>query len=277
MTPTLPAAVQRPFDWRNAVGWLIAAVMAAMLMLSPAYAQTFPQLTGQVVDDANLLSPAQKADLTTKLQALEAQSSHQVVVVTVPDLQGYEIEDYGYKLGRAWGIGRKKVDDGLLLIIAPKERKVRIEVGYGLEPIVTDALSSVIIQTKIVPAFRNGDMAGGIVAGTDALVDLLKLPNDQAEARAKALVGEHRKRQSGGIPASLIFWVFILGFILLSTIRRGLGGGRRYGSSPIMLWGPGLGGGWGGGSGGGSSWGGGGGGFSGGGGSFGGGGSSGSW
>lgn len=262
------APARRPYA-RNVAAWLAAALLSVFLILSPAHAQTFPALTGQVVDDANLLSPAQKADLTARLQALERQSSHQMVVVTVPDLRGQEIEDYGYKLGRAWGIGQKKVDDGLLLIVAPKERKVRIEVGYGLEPIVTDALSSVIIQTRILPAFRNGDMAGGIVAGTDALVDILKLPNDQAAARAKSLVGAQQKKDGGGVPVSLVFWLFVLGFIVLSSLRRGFGG-RRYGSGPIMLWGSGLGG-WGGGDSGG------GGGFSGGGGSFGGGGSSGSW
>jgi uncharacterized protein len=270
-----PASLADRIDTRRIGAWLFALLLA-LLVLSPAHAQTFPPLTGQVVDTANLLSPEQRADLTAKLQALEQQSSHQMVVVTVPDLQGYEIEDYGYKLGRAWGIGQKKVDDGLLLIVAPKERKVRIEVGYGLEPIVTDALSSVIIQNQILPAFRKGDMQGGIVAGANALVDILKLPDDQAAARAKSLVGAHKQQQSGGVPVSLIFWLFMLGFIILSSIRRGFGG-RRFGSSPIMLWGPGLGGGWGGGGGG---WGGGssgGGGFSGGGGSFGGGGSSGGW
>jgi uncharacterized protein len=264
------------FDLGRVAAALVGLLLLAFLMVAPARAQTFPALTGQVVDSANLLSPEQKADLTAKLQALEQQSSHQMVVVTVPDLQGYEIEDYGYKLGRAWGIGQKKVDDGLLLIVAPKERKVRIEVGYGLEPIVTDALSSVIVQNQILPAFRKGDMAGGIVAGTNALVDILKLPDDQATARAKALVGAHKQQQSDGIPVSLIFWLFVVGFIVLSSLRRGLGG-RRFGSGPIMLWGPGPGGGWGGGGGGGWGGGSGGGGFSGGGGSFGGGGSSGSW
>jgi uncharacterized protein len=251
---------------------LIGVFSAAM----PASAQTFPPLTGQVVDNAHLLSPEQAADLTTRLAALEQKTAHQMVVVTIPDLQGYEIEDYGYRLGRTWAIGQKKIDDGLLLIVAPKEKKVRIEVGYGLEPIVTDALSSVIIQNQVVPAFRKGDMAGGIVAGSNALIDILKLPDDQAAARAKSLVSKQKQHEGDGIPVSLIFWLVVGGFILVSSIGRRMGG-RRYGHSPVMLWGPGLGG-WGGGGGGG--WGGGsggGGGFSGGGGSFGGGGSSGSW
>ena len=93
-----------------------------------------------MVDDAHILSDATKSDLTQKLAALEAKTSRQLVVVTLPSLQGYEIADYGYQLGRAWGIGQKKLNNGVLLIIAPTEHKARIEVGYGLEPILTDAL-----------------------------------------------------------------------------------------------------------------------------------------
>ena len=103
-----------------------------LLVASPAAAQTFPQLTGRVVDGANLLSPADEAELTGKLAALEQASSRQLVVATVPDLQGYPIEDYGYQLGRHWGIGQKGANNGTILLVAPTERRVRIEVGYGL-------------------------------------------------------------------------------------------------------------------------------------------------
>ncbi len=263
-------------------GTLFFALLLALFFLAvPAFAQTFPPLTGRVVDAAKLLSPEQQAALTAKLEQLDKQSGRQMVVATVPSLEDQPIEDYGYKLGRAWGIGDKKANDGLLLLIAPNERKVRIEVGYGLEGIVTDALSSVIIQRQILPHFRDGDMAGGIAAGADALIQLLQLPPDQAQARAQKIVADDRKQQGGGVPVALIFWIVVLLFIVGSSIASRFGGGRRYrgGSGPIVLWGPGWGGGdddhWGGGSGGG--WGGGGGGFSGGGGSFGGGGSSGSW
>jgi len=250
----------------------------AFLLAFPAFAQTFPPLTGRVVDQAQLLSPEQAAALTAKLEQLEAQSGHQMVVATVPSLEDIPIEDYGYRLGRAWGLGDKKANDGLILLVAPNERKVRIEVGYGLEPIVTDALSSVIIQRQILPRFRDGDMAGGILAGAEALLPLLQLPPDQAEARAQKIVADDRKEHGGGAPVALIFWIIVILFVVGSSIASRLGGGRRYrgGGGPVMIWGPGWGGGggWGGGSGGG--WGGGGG-FSGGGGSFGGGGSSGSW
>lgn len=257
-------------------------LVLALFLAFPAFAQSFPPLTGRVVDAAKLLSPEQQAALTAKLEQLEKQSGRQMVVVTIPSLENYPIDDYGYRLGRAWGIGEKKASDGLLLLVAPNERKVRIEVGYGLEPIVTDALSSVIIQRQILPRFRDGDMAGGITAGADALVQLLQLPPDQAEARAQKIVSDDRKQHEGGVPVALIFWIIVLLFMAGSSIANRFGGGRRYrggGAGPIVLWGPGWGGGgddhWGGGGGGG--WGGGGGGFSGGGGSFGGGGSSGSW
>ncbi|KEY97607.1 methanol dehydrogenase, partial [Sphingomonas sp. BHC-A] len=127
-----------------------------------AQAQTFPKLTGRVVDDAALLSPQQEQALTDKLAALERQSGRQLVVATLPDLQGYDISDYGYRLGRAWGIGDKEKNEGALLIVAPNERKVRIEVGYGLEGIMTDALSSQIIRNAITPRFKAGDLPGGI-------------------------------------------------------------------------------------------------------------------
>src|SRR5581483_7681392 len=121
---------------------LAAALLAFFCLLSPALAAPqFPALTGRVVDGANILSDATKSDLTEKLAALESKTSRQLVVVTLPSLQGYDIADFGYQLGRAWGIGQKGLNNGVLLIVAPTEHKVRIEVGYNLEPILTDALS----------------------------------------------------------------------------------------------------------------------------------------
>ena len=286
----------------------IVRVLLALLLLLPLQAQAqsqpnFPKLTGRVVDDAHLLSPEQVAQLTQLSADVEKASSRQLVVATIPDLQGYEIADYGYQLGRAWGIGQKGANNGILLIVAPKERKVRIEVGYGLEPIMTDGLSSTIINDTIRPKFRAGDMAGGIVAGAQAIGEQMKLPLEVAEQRAqqqqaqKTTQTRHRG-SGGGVPIGLIFWGIILAFILIPMFagrrrgRRGPWGARSYrgdggGALPIILWTianeigreSSRGGGWGGGSDGGG-WGGGGGGgggFSGGGGSFGGGGASGSW
>ncbi|PZR32502.1 MAG: methanol dehydrogenase [Caulobacter segnis] len=259
--------------------WTLALV-AVLFALPALAAPTFPPLTGRVVDEAQVLSPDTERDLTEKLENLEATTGRQLVVATVPSLQGYPIEDYGYQLGRTWGIGQKGENNGVILLVAPNERKVRIEVGYGLEPVLTDALSSVIIQSAILPKFRDGDLSAGVVAGTDALVEQLSLPADQAKARvAEASQPERHKAQ--GSPIAAIFVILFLIFVFSSLFR---GGRRRGGLGSALPWiilsalsdsRRGGGGGWGGGSGWGG--GGGGGGFSGGGGSFGGGGSSGSW
>jgi uncharacterized protein len=268
-----------------------ALFLSLFALASPALAQTFPQLTGRVVDDAHLLTPAQVADLTSKSEALETQKGVQLVIATVPSLQGYPIEDYGYRLGRAWGIGQKGKDNGVILLVAPNEHKVRIEVGYGATAYLTDAMSGLIIREAIIPHFKQNDYGGGIEAGADALVKQLNLSPDEAAkniAAAQQAQQQRQHRSGGALP--VFFWIMVFGFVALSHFRRGRG--RRYrarggGISPwVVLWGlnelsrssRGWGSGSGGGGGGGWSDGGGGfGGFSGGGGSFGGGGASGSW
>jgi len=256
-------------------GRIWAALLAALVLTltSPALAEpSFPPLTGRVVDAANIIPPDVEARLTQKLEALDTQSHRQVVVATLPSLQGYEISDYGYQLGRAWGIGSKEKNDGALLIVAPSERKVRIEVGYGLEGVLTDGLSSLIIQQQILPRFKAGDMPGGIEAGTDAIISQLKLPEDEARQIAAQARPQQAESDGGPIPVFFVLLFIFIFFVLpLLRARRGL----RYASrgGPVVLW-PGTSGGW---SSGGGGWSSGGGGFSGGGGSFGGGGSSGSW
>ena len=178
---------------------LAAALLAFLVVIAPAWAAPkFPALTGRVVDDANILSSQTKADLNTKLAALEQKTSRQLVVVTIPSLGGYEISDYGYQLGRNWGIGQKSLNNGILFIVAPTEHKTRIEVGYGLEPIVTDALSSVIIQTQVLPPFRKGDFNAGVEAGADALIEQLSLETSEAEKRAAEAEAGH---SGDGMPA----------------------------------------------------------------------------
>jgi len=251
----------------------LAAAFAFLTMLTPAWAApAFPALTGREVDDARILSDATKSDLDQKLAGLEQKTSRQLVVVTIPSLQGYEISDYGYQLGRAWGIGQAKLNNGILLIVAPKEHRVRIEVGYGLEPIMTDAFSSVIIQTQILPKFRAGDFNGGVEAGADALIQQLSLDPSEAEKRAAAAAQPHRGQGQGQGNPLVFLIVIIFVFIALSRVFGG------WWLLPFLLGGGGRGWGGGGGYGGGGWSGGGGGGWSGGGGgSFGGGGSSGSW
>src|SRR5215467_4950442 len=145
------------FGRRGAILGLLLSVVAFA-----AYALTFPELTGRVVDDAGILDPAIKAGLERKLAAFEAKTTDQLVVVTLKSLQGTSIEDYGYQLGRHWQIGQKDKNNGVLLIVVPSERKVRIDVGYGLEGTLTDAISRLIIEGAIVPRFRANDYAGGI-------------------------------------------------------------------------------------------------------------------
>lgn len=272
---------------------LYSMVLAFALLAGPAQAQNFPALTGQVVDAANILSPQDEAELVAQSQQVEREKGYQFVVATIPDLQGYDIADYGVKLGRAWGVGQKDVNSGVILIIAPNDRKVRIEVGYGLEPVLTDALSSVIINSQIIPQFKAGDYPAGIKAGASAITQQLLLPAPDAEARAKRITDGQKQKQSASIDIGTIIWLAIIFFFFVLPVLRAIFGrkkGKRYrrdddddddwggGGGPVIIWGGG-GSGWGGGSGGsfgGGSFGGGGG-WSGGGGSFGGGGASGGW
>ncbi len=133
----------------------------------------FPALTGRVVDDAHILSSGAIAGLTQELADHQNKTANQIVVVTLPSLQGQTIEEFGVQLGRHWGIGQKGKDNGVLLIVAPKERKVRIEVGYWLEGALTDAKSSQIIYNVILPAFKAGHMEQGVISGTAAILTVL--------------------------------------------------------------------------------------------------------
>ena len=240
--------------------WVVLSLlMLPMLMLTSSWSfaePKFPALSGRVVDGASLLDVDVKQSLEAQLAQFEHDSSIQLVVVTQPDLQGYAIEDFGYQLGRHWGIGQKDKNNGVLLIVAQKERAVRIEVGYGLEGALTDALSSNIINAVILPDFKRGQFSEGVVQGAQAIQAALKGEyQPQPEPKAKS------KRSSSGL-----FFFFM--FFVLMMIFSGRGG--RGGFLPGLLIG-GLGGGFGRGGGFG------GGGFGGGGGGFGGGGASGNW
>jgi len=148
---------------------LLLLTLALPLQAAPE----FPALTGRVVDQAGLLSQQARSELTAMLAEHEKATSNQLVVVTLKSLQGYDIAEYGYQLGRHWGIGQKGKNNGVLLIVAPTERKVRIEVGYGLEGTLTDAISHDIIQKVILPRFRQGDYPAGIRQGTEAILTAL--------------------------------------------------------------------------------------------------------
>ena len=208
----------------------------------------FPPLTGRVVDDANILSPLTKNTLTQLLTDHEAKTTNQIVVVTLPSLQNNTIEDYGYQLGRAWGIGQKGKNNGVILLIAPKEHKVRIEVGYGLEGKLTDAVTSQIIQQIILPQFKTGYMQQGIIDGTRTIVSVL----EGQQVNLPTPTEQPQNRPTNIPPWAIIAFIIFIFFIRLRFgilfLPLGSFGGSSSGSS-----------------------------FSGGGGSFGGGGSSGSW
>ena len=229
--------------------WLavLALLFASLVGASAAWAQTFPKFTALVVDDAHILAPEQVAALDAKLTALQTTTGHQLVVATIADLGGYPIEDYSYQLGRAWGVGAKQKNDGLLLVIAPKDRKVRVEAGPGLQGTVTDALSSVIINTQIAPKFKAGDYAGGINAGIDQLATLIQLPPEEAQklaAQAAAQSQAHsRQAQQPQIGfGTIMFLIVVFFFFILPMIRAMRGGGRRYGKDGVSVYPPGGGG-----------------------------------
>jgi uncharacterized protein len=271
------ASVARKFPAQTY--WVVGLFVLALSLLSvtaraePAY----PSLNGtRVVDDAGILSDATEHDLDLKLKGLEDATTDQVVVVTVKDLQGYPIEDYGYQLGRHWGIGQKGdvkasngqtyKDNGVLIIVAPNDRKARIEVGYGLEPVLPDIFVGHIVREDMLPKFKGGDYDGGVEAAADAVVKQLSLDRGVAIQKAQAMAQAPAQRERG-LPIGVIILIIIVfalfsrGWLPWFILGNVLGGGGRG-------WGGGSGGDWGGGGGGG---------FSGGGGSFGGGGSSGSW
>lgn len=230
-------------------------------------APTFPPLTGRVVDDADILSPQTRERLDALLAEEEKETGNQVAVATLKSLQGYTIEQYGYQLGRAWGIGRKDRNNGALLIVVPSSHKVRIEVGYGLEGQLTDAQSRIIIDQFMLPAFRRGNYDEGVLAGTQAMLKVLGGVHLAPERNAQDS-DANQQRERDGVPWNFIVIVLVwlvFGRFLWPLLFLGGGWGSRGGFG---------GGGFGSGSGGFGS---GGGGFSGGGGSFGGGGASGSW
>ena len=241
-------------------GLLHALIAVGILVAANGHAAEFPNFSGRVVDQAGLLSSEIEAKLTNQLADHEQATTNQVVVVTLTDLDGDSIEGFGYELGRHWGIGQEEKNNGALLIVAVAERKVRIEVGYGLEGSLTDATAANIIRHKITPRFKQGRFELGIQDGINAML--------------AAIAGEYtaERRQGFGDSAAVAVWVilfFVVLIIIIAASRGGRGrGGKRRGRGAWIVpastsWSSG-------------SWGFGGGGFAGGG-SFGGGGASGGW
>ncbi len=161
-----------------------AATLLFLAFACGAFAQAaLPPLTGRVVDNAGIIDSAAEAALTQKLAAFEAKSSDQIVVATIPSLDGEALEPYANRLFRAWGLGQAGEDNGVLLLVALNDRKMRIEVGYGLEGTLTDLHSKLIIENTMVPAFRAGDFAGGITGAVDDIITVLEGNAAELEAR----------------------------------------------------------------------------------------------
>ncbi|MGZ8380562.1 MAG: TPM domain-containing protein [Nitrospira sp.] len=289
--------------------WALITVLLAVLLATPAVALDVPPLAGQVVDQAHVLPKSTVESMTAQLAAHETKTSNQVAVLIIPSLEGDAIEEFSHRVATAWKLGQKGTDNGALLLMAIQERKVRIEVGYGLEGVLSDARSAQIIRNEIVPRFRAGDMPGGVTAGINAILKTIEgtyqasektVPRQGSDVIEQVVVAVvaglfvglvfmniHRfigPVAGAGISTLLApWWVPALmasgiTVLLLLVIGAFSAGGRRSRSSGIddWVWYSSRGGGWGGGSlGGGGGFGGGG--FSGGGGSFGGGGASGNW
>ncbi|GBG03868.1 hypothetical protein AZSI13_31950 [Azospira sp. I13] len=267
--------------------------------LAAAWAQVpVPALTARVTDLTGTLSEAQRQSLESRLAAFEKAKGAQVAVLLVPTVKPESIEQYGIRVAEAWKLGRKGVDDGLILLMARNDREVRIEVGYGLEGVVPDVVAKRIIEETMVPRFRAGDLAGGIEDGVDRLLQVISGEPLPAPAPAVADGG------GGGADVDLLFPLFMIAVVAGNVLRALLGrllaagvcGGLAAGVAGLLgaslfgIAGIGIlvfifilagGSGFSGGRGGGGGWSGGGGfsggGFSGGGGSFGGGGASGRW
>lgn len=267
---------------------VLAAVLLVVLFPFLALAAELPALTGRIVDNAGLLDSTTKAALTRKLEDFEKKSSDQIVIATVPDLGGDDIESYANRLFRAWGLGQAGENNGILLLVARDDRKMRIEVGYGLEGTLTDLHSKLIIENTMVPAFRAGNYSGGVAKAVDDVIMVLEGNGVELEARARR--NEQTRLDEAELDDLIFFVIFATIFfgglataILPPILGRKIGPGRYRWLGMDFRYGQGRSGGgsWGGGGGGWSSgrggWSSGGGGFSGGGGSSGGGGASGSW
>jgi uncharacterized protein len=196
------------------------ALVTALLGISFALAAlTFPPLTGRVVDQANVLSPAARAKLTTKLADLEEKSGIQLVVATVNSLQDQDIEPYANELFRAWQLGEKTKNNGVLLLVAPKERRVRIEVGYGLEGTLTDALSKIIIANAIAPRFKAGDYDGGVARGVDDIITVLTTDAEEWEKKPSLRLDAHPVPEWVRWLLTALLIAFVTGFIISPGFR----------------------------------------------------------
>jgi uncharacterized protein len=201
---------------------LRAAVLVLLVLLLPALAAALdvPALEGRVNDRANLIPPDARQRIEQKLAGLEQRTGAQIAVLTIPSLEGDSLEDFSLRVAEAWKLGQAEQDNGALLLVAQQDRKMRIEVGYGLEPVLTDLETSLIQRDHIVPRFRNGDFGGGIEAGVDALVQAVEGEVPPAPEQPQP-VGNPGGGDGGNFFGVLLFALFFLGPFSLNAARTG--------------------------------------------------------
>ncbi len=222
----------------------LLALVLGPLMAGPLAAQDLPaRPTVPVYDGANVIAPAAEQALNQRLTQYNRTTGRAIVVATVPDLAGMTVEMYAVEMYETWGIGGERTDEGVLLLVAPAARELRIESGYGTTATLTDALSGRIIRDTIVPRFRAEDFSGGIVAGVNEIIRVLdadpasRAAIEEAEAAARRNVGE----REGASFVGVIFWIAMIGGFML-LFGRGARGRRRrrYGAAgavgDILLW-----------------------------------------
>jgi uncharacterized protein len=216
---------------------LAAAVATAAFALAP----DFPKLDGRVVDEANIIPEPVRAALNETLETLEAKSGIQFVVATVTSLRGEEIEPYANGLFRHWALGEKDKNNGVLLLVAPNERRVRIEVGYGLEGTLTDALSKIIIANAMTPRFKAGDFGGGLERGVDDVITVLTTDSSEWEKRPDVRIERHPTRTDDWAPWITLGLFLLIIFLLLHSPRRPAGARYDMSQLPPSRWGRGTG------------------------------------
>ncbi len=221
----------------------IACALAALVLAifaTAALALAFPTLTGRVVDEAGIIPEPLRAALEDKLKTLEDKSGIQLVVATVNSLQGDEIEPFANALFRHWQLGEKEKNNGVLLLVAPKQRRVRIEVGYGLEGTLTDALSKIIITNAMTPRFKAGNFGGGIERGVDDIITVLTTDASEWQKRPELRIDRHDTATDDWAPWIAFALFLLVVFLLIRAPRYSARAPvSRGGMGPYGRWGPG--------------------------------------
>ena len=220
--------------------FVISFGLLFVISASPAFAQTLPKATGRVNDFAGVIDPATEADLDRRLDSIEQKTSSEIAVATIASLDGMSVEDYANRLFKAWGVGQAKQDNGVLVLIAPNDREMRIEVGYGLEGVLPDGLAGQVIREDFTPRFRENDYAGGIRNGVNRLADIV----ERHEVLTPEELAKFNESGSNDVPfyvAIPFFGLFVaIGFVMVGGGLRSKTGfpllfGSLFGGMPLLM------------------------------------------